>query len=117
MNAFDGKMTSSFRVNLEQSPISYNAQISLVDVAAEKALAIVLADNQDSPIEGKTTFNLKMNGKGTTKPVYTKYLNANGDYFFKDGKIKTKNLNNKTKKLLLLENEGIDRRNVAINRF
>ncbi|WP_338635549.1 AsmA family protein [Spirobacillus cienkowskii] len=92
MNIFSGNLNSTANVQLDSSPITFTGNLNLVNAKIENIFKTIKLNTDKSPIEGLVDIKMDFNGKGITRPIISKTLNAKGTFGFQDGVLNTKSL-------------------------
>lgn len=91
LEIFKGSMESHFVANLKPAQPEINGHLNFIHIQLEDLVKVIQFKEQ-SPIEGMTDLTCDFNGKGITRDVLFKTLNAKGNYLFKSGKLNIKSI-------------------------
>ncbi len=88
IDGFGGKIAAKGKVNLENSPISFDGDFKMVNIHPEQVMLIVKPEHKDVLV-GSMNLDLGVRGKGTTVPTLNKTLNGAGTFKFNEGQLNT----------------------------
>jgi len=91
IDGLGGKIAANGKIDLEKSPISFDASFKLANIHPEEALELIKPEHKNL-ISGRLNLDLQARGKGTTIPTLNKTLNGQGSFKFLDGELKTKSI-------------------------
>jgi hypothetical protein len=88
LSAFGGRTRIDGLVNVSTVPLAFKSKITLEDVRVEQVLAFVVPQHKDV-LAGQASFDLDLEGRGSTFPNISKTLSGTGAFGFAEGELKT----------------------------
>lgn len=94
IDGFGGKITAKGRINLGESPISFDGDFKMVDIHPEQVMLVIKPEHKDVLV-GRMNLDLGVRGRGTTVPTLNRTLNGSGTFKFNEGQLNTPSIASK----------------------
>ncbi len=88
MTLFSGKLAGSMKIDTAHPDTAYNGKFKIDNFLLEDIYKSFGGQNKKSPLIGKGNLDFTFNGRGTTKALYSKTLNADGNFNIESGQFK-----------------------------
>jgi len=82
---FSGQLTSHIKIDTSNPQTTYKGGCELKKFSLSDLYHSFSSKEKTSPIQGKANIDFTFNGRGTTKPIYSKELNAKGNFSIDQG--------------------------------